>query len=318
MKREEDGFMYKVGIVGYTGMVGQEIAKVLRNHDQVEIVYRKNSKGEEGSLNKCQIVFLATKDPESMEFSKTAAGLGIRIIDMSGAFRLDQDLFEKWYGISHTAKELLPKAVYGMPAFNRDKTAKADIVANPGCYATSVILALRPLKGLIENEVSIVSTSGNSGARRECDEISDDVTYSYGRKHKHVPEMETYTGFKVDFTPIVLRSVYKGINTNIRGVLKDKLRNIPEEEAREIIENAIRSAYCQEDRVFVVRDGKEKMYGTRDVNDTHDIIIKVRVDEGKVYINSLIDNLMKGAASQGVENMNIMFGLPRLTGIINN
>ena len=309
--------MHKIGIVGHTGMVGQEIQKVLYKHDSVEIVYKKNSTLQEGNLNECELIFLATKDLESMNFSKTALENGIKVIDMSGAYRLPLEAFEKWYGLKHLFPGYIGEAVYGMPAFNFEKIAGARLVANPGCYPTSVILALRPLKGLISQEnICIVSTSGNSGARRECDEIDDDVTYSYGRKHKHVPEMEIYSGFKVDFTPIVLRSILKGINTNIRAELADDLKNIGEEAAKQAIENALKQAYCEDDRIFVVSDSEDKVYGTKDVNDTHDMIIKVRVDEGKVYINTLIDNLMKGAASQGVENMNIMLGVPRLKGIV--
>ena len=309
--------MHKIGIVGYTGMVGGEIQKVLANHDKVKIVYKKNSSWEEGSLKDCELVFLATKDEESMNFSKEAFKEGIKVIDMSGAYRLPVSDFERWYGISHSARELLPNAVYGMPAFNCESIKNAAIIANPGCYATSVILALKPLKGLIKDkDICVVATSGNSGARRECDEISDDITYSYGKKHKHVPEMKLYSGFDVDFTPIVLRSVFKGINTNIRAELSDELKALSDAEAQERVEEAIKSAYKDEDRVFVVRDSKDKTYGTKDVNDTHDMIVKVRVDDGKVYINSLIDNLMKGAASQGVENMNIMLGLDRLYGIM--
>lgn len=308
--------MHKIGLVGYTGMVGQELQKVLANHDQVELVYRKNSAGEEGDLAQCEIVFLATKDLESMQFSKEALASGAKVIDMSGAYRLSIQDFESWYGMEHIAAELLEQAVYGMPAIFLQDIQKARLIANPGCYATSVILALHPLQGLIASDVSVVSTSGNSGARRECDETADEVTYSYGRKHKHVPEMERYTGFHVDFTPIVLRSVFKGINTNIRAKLSKELEEICPKEAQQRIEAAIRNAYCQEDRVFIVQDSGEKQYGTKDVNDTHDMLIKVRVDDGKVYINSLIDNLMKGAASQGVENMNILLGLPRLHGLV--
>jgi N-acetyl-gamma-glutamyl-phosphate reductase len=307
--------LYKIGIAGDTGMVGQEIDKVLKGHDKVDIIYRKNSSREEGTLANCDVIFLATKDKESMELSIKAMDSNVKVIDMSGAFRLPQDSFEKWYGMKHEAVGLINEAVYGMPALFFDKIAGAKLVANPGCYPTSVILALHPLVNLLEKEVSIVSTSGNSGARREVESFSNDVAYSYGRKHKHVPEMELYSGFKVDFTPIVLRSIYKGINTNIRAVLKEGLRNMPSEKVAKLIEDTISASFAPADNVYIVKDSSEKVYGTGDVNDTHNMLIKINVDEGKVYINSLIDNLMKGAASQGVENMNIMLGLPRLYSI---
>jgi N-acetyl-gamma-glutamyl-phosphate reductase len=307
--------MYKIGVFGDTGMVGQEIEKVLKRHDRVEIVFRKNSKREEGNLESCDLVFLATKDPESMEFAPPALQLGKRVIDMSGAFRLPQAEFEAWYGLKHTAPEFLEEAVYGMPALLQDQIAEARLVANPGCYPTSVILALRPLKGLVKGEATIVATSGNSGARRDVDALSNEIAYSYGRKHKHVPEMERYSGFRVNFTPIVLRSVFKGINANIRIELAPTLKNLPEAEAVEKLSRAIRAAYQPEDLVFIVEDTDEKQWGARDVVDTHKLLIKVGVDEGFAYICSLEDNLGKGAASQAVENMNIMFGLPRLYGI---
>ena len=308
--------MHNKGLVGHTGMVGQEIQKILSGHDEVKIVYKKNSTAQEGNLKECELIFLATKDEESMNFSNTALENGIKVIDMSGAYRLPLDMFEKWYGLSHLHPEYLGKAVYGMPAINFDKIKNASLTANPGCYPTSVILALKPLKGLIKEEnICIVSTSGNSGARRSCDDISDDVTYSYGRKHKHLPEMEIYSGFRLDFTPIVLRSVFKGINTNVRADLADDLKKLSAQDTETVIEEALKNAYNDQDRIFIVTDTKDKIYGTKDVNDTHDMLIKVRVDEGRVYINSLIDNLMKGAASQGVENMNIMLGLPRLHGL---
>ena len=316
--------MYKIGIFGDTGMVGQEIEKVLENHDQVEIVFRKNSRREVGDLNDCDLVFLATKDPESMVYAAKAFELGKKVIDMSGAFRFPREQFEKEYaprielgpyGSAHQAAALLGEAVYGMPALLRDGIAEAWVVGNPGCYPTSVILALKPLKGLVYGQATIVATSGNSGARKEIENEANEITYSYGRRHKHVPEMERYSSFDVDFTPVVLRSVFRGINTNIKIELAGPLKNLPEAEAVEKLSRAITHAYQPEDLVFVVEDTADKGWGTRDVVDTHKLLIKIRVDAGYAYICSLIDNLGKGAASQAVENMNIMLGLPRLYGI---
>ena len=316
--------MYKIGIFGDTGMVGQEIEKVLKNHDQVEICFRKNSRREEGVLNHCDLVFLATKDPESMVYAPPAFELGKKVIDMSGAFRFSREAFEEEYapriglgpyGSAHQAPDLLAEAVYGMPALLQEQIAEAKVVGNPGCYPTSVILALRPLKGLVQGQATIVATSGNSGARREVEEASNELTYAYGRRHKHVPEMELYSGLSVNFTPIVLQSVFRGINANIRVELTEPLKNLPEAEAVDKLTQTIRGAYQPEDLVFIVEDTADKQWGTKDVVDTHKLLVKVRVDEGFTYICSLEDNLGKGAASQGVENMNMMLGLPRLYGI---
>ncbi len=309
---------YKVGIIGYTGMVGQELTRVFEQgaygilkpeEAEVTVAYRRNSSGEAGNLADCDVVFLATKDKASLESVSECLEAGCKVIDMSGAFRLDKEKFEKWYGMEHTQTELLKEAVYGMPALNREKIKNARLVANPGCYATSVILALYPIKDLVKGEATVVSTSGNSGARKSVEDTSDDWAYSYGHKHKHVPEMAMYSGVSVNFTPVVLRSVFKGINTNIRVQLCDELAAMSNEEARLILEERIKNAYSPLDLVSVVRDSAEEQFGTRVVNDTNAASIKVNVEDGFAYINSCLDNLGKGAASQGVQNFKIMCGI---------
>ena len=238
-----------------------------------------------------------------------------RAVDMSGAFRLSRQRFEKWYRMEHTAPELLKEAAYGLPAYFREQIAEARLVANPGCYPTSVNLALVPIREMVQGEATIVSTSGNSGARREVEGRSNEITYSYGTRHKHVPEMVQYSGLPVNFTPVVLRSVFRGINTNIRVELADDLKRVPEAQACDTLKRSIDARYEAEDLVSVVEDSEEKQWGTGDVVDTHKALLKIRVENGFAYICSLIDNLGKGAASQAVENMNIMLGLPRLHGI---
>ena len=307
--------MIKIALFGDTGMVGQEIERILKHHDGVEVGYRQNSTRQKGDLDACSLAFLATKDPESMVFAADLAKQGKRVVDMSGAFRLTKELFEAGYGIDHTATELLKEAVYGMPALFADEIANAVVVGCPGCYPTSVILSLQPLKGLVQGEATVVATSGISGARREVGDAANEVTYSFGRKHKHVPEMELYSGFRVNFTPVVLHSVFVGINANIRIELVDELKALDAEEAVRRLEDRIASAYTADDLVEVVQDSGDKLWGTADVTGTHGLLIKVRVDEGFAYINALEDNLGKGAASQGVENMNLMLGFDRLHGI---
>jgi len=147
------------------------------------------------------------------------------------------------------------------------------------------------------------------------EEAPNELTYSYGKRHKHVPEMALYSGFPVNFTPIVLRSVFAGINANIRVELVDELKQVNSKEAEAQIRHALSSAYGPDDLVQVVEDTPDEQWGTRDVVGTHKLLIKVGVDEGFVYLCSLEDNLGKGAASQAVENMNIMLGFSRLEGI---
>ncbi len=307
--------MTNIALFGDTGMVGREIERILSHHDQVEIGYRQNSKRQEGDLDACALAFLATKDPESMAFAPDLVKAGKRVVDMSGAFRLPKEMFETWYEMDHTAPDLLEEAVYGMPSVHAAEIKSAKIVGSPGCYPTSVILSLRPLKGLLQGEATVVATSGISGARREVGEEANEVSYSYGRKHKHVPEMERYSGFRVNFTPIVLYSVFVGINANIRVELVDDLKAMPDKDAVKKLQDQIRSVYTADDLVEVVEDSDDKVWGTADVVGTHKLLVKVRVDEGFAYINALEDNLGKGAASQGVENMNLMLGFDRLHGI---
>ncbi len=307
--------MTNIALFGDTGMVGQEIERILDLHDQVEIGYRQNSTRQEGDLDACTLAFLATKDPESMSFASDLIKAGKRVVDMSGAFRLTKELFESGYGMDHTAPMLLEEAVYGMPALHAKEIASARIVGSPGCYPTSVILSLKPLAGLVQGEATVVATSGISGARRTVGHEANEVTYSFGRRHKHVPEMELYSGFRVNFTPIVLHSVFVGINANIRIELSDGLKSLLDDAAVGKLQESIRSAYVPDDLVEVAEDSSDKLWGTADVTGTHKLLIKVRVDEGFAYINALEDNLGKGAASQGVENMNLMLGLNRLHGI---
>ena len=250
-----------------------------------------------------------------MRFAPEALTTGVKVIDMSGAFRLPKAAFETGYGMAHTSPELLKEAVYGLPALFAKQIAQARLVGNPGCYPTSVILALHPLKTLVQGEATIVATSGNSGARAEVETVANEIAYNYGKQHKHVPEMVLYSGFDVNFTPIVLRSVFAGINATIRIELADDLKSLPSDEAATRLREAISRAYDADDLVRVVEDSDAHWWGTRDVVGTNALIIKLGVDDGFAYINALEDNLGKGAATQAIENMNLMQGLPRLYGI---
>lgn len=318
--------MHKIGLYGDTGLVGQEIEKILKNHDKVKIVFRQNltrsifqiQNGNLVALEECNLVILPTPTPASLEIVPQLLGLEKRVIDLSGAYRLKNAAdFEKWYGMKHTSPELLEEAVYGLPAFYQKQIAGARLVANPGCYSTSVILTLNPLQDMIEGvegEIIIYATSGISGARRQVAQKPNVVTYAHADDHQHFPEMRYYSGFDIDFNPIREDTIFSGINANIRAKSAGKLKAMSDENAAKEIIFRLQQAYQPEDLVTVVYDFKDK-YGTGQVIGTHKTLIKVYVKNGKVYISSMIDNLGKGAASQAVENMNIMLGLPRLYGI---
>jgi N-acetyl-gamma-glutamyl-phosphate reductase len=250
-----------------------------------------------------------------MRYAKEALDAGLKVVDMSGAFRLGRAEFEKWYGIGHITPELLNEAVYGMPALYARDIVKARLVAAPGCYPTAAILALKPLVGRVRGTAVIFATSGNSGARREVESGSNEISYAYGDMHKHVPEMHKYTGIDIDFNPVVLRSVFQGINMNIRVELSPELAQLQDAQAATALEDAVRAAYAADDLIEIVCDTKDYQYGTGDVNGSHKLLLKIRARGGFAYINALIDNLYKGAAGQAVEDMNLMLGFPRLRGL---
>ena len=289
MKTCEGQYGHRVGIFGHTGMVGSEIESLLDGHGGVSVVYRENSRGAGGSLSDCAVVFLATKDAESMGIAPRALAAGVRVIDMSGAFRIGCSEFEQWYGLAHAAPQLIGKAVYGLPAAYADAIAGAELVAVPGCYPTAVILALRPLAGLVRGEAVVFATSGNSGARRTVEAEPNEISYAYGTLHKHVPEMHKYTGFDIDFNPVVLRSVFRGINATIRIALSDELSRASAPAAVKKLEDAIGAAYAGDDLVKVVCDTDARQYGTADVVGTNAMLVKIRVDNGRAYITRFDD-----------------------------
>jgi len=268
-----------------------------------------------GNINDCDLVFVSSGVREAINELPKILNLGKRVIDMSGAFRLDKHDFEKWYKVKHPCPESLSESVYGIPSLNRTKIQDARLVANPGCFAISVILPLYPIRKFIRDAVSIVSTSGNSGSGEDTQEESQEWSYDYGRNHQHVPEMEKYSGCRVrNFTPIVMRSVKRGINTNIEASLCRNSELTFDDEWCAYLISKIKDHYIDEDKVVIVQDGDEQ-WGTKHVKYTHLMLMKVRVEDGSAYINCLIDNLFRGAATQAVENMNIMFGFNRLEGI---
>jgi N-acetyl-gamma-glutamyl-phosphate reductase len=308
--------MNQIGIIGDTGMVGSEILRILEHHDKVKVSYKKNSKREEGNVKDCKIVFLATNDEQSLEEAPKLLDLEKKVIDLSGAFRITKDRFEKWYGMEHLCPGLIDEAVYGLPAWNREEVKEAKLVANPGCYPISVLLAIKPISDYLSDPLRINATSGSSGTRKEAEDAPNEQTYSYGRKHRHLPEMEQYSGMIINnFSPIILHSVFRGINANIEAQLSEKCLLHSDEENEKMLRDKIAKAYIPEDLVQVAVDTKDKIWGTGDVVETHKAVIKLNVEDNTLYLTSMIDNLGKGAASQAVENMNIMLDLPRLYGI---
>ncbi|ABK61967.1 MULTISPECIES: N-acetyl-gamma-glutamyl-phosphate reductase [Clostridium] len=338
--------MIKVGIIGSTGYIGQQLVWLLKIHPNVEIVFLSsynyagysfnsvynnykgfvettciNIKEVKTRLKDVDIVFMALPHGKSFEMVKYSLNLGIKVIDLSGDFRLkDSKEYEKWYKIEHPLKEVLKYSVYGLPELFRKDIKKASLICNPGCYATASILALAPLikLDLVEKGSIIVDAkSGVSGAGRalktqslycECNETMK--AYGIGN-HRHTPEIEQELSrfckedIKLTFTPHLV-PINRGIFATCYATLKKDLNKVQLEEAYE-------KFYENDYFIKVMKELVEVKW----IKNSNFCNMNVNIDErtNKVIVSSVIDNLMKGAASQAVQNMNILFGIDEKTGL---
>jgi N-acetyl-gamma-glutamyl-phosphate reductase len=319
---------YSVAIVGVTGYSGREADRLLKTHPSIHVSGRFTSKGDGSAIQayslaavkqmRPDVVITATEHDVSLRIVPELAADGFRVIDMSGAFRLkDPALYPGWYGFEHTATELLQQSVYGIPELFADKVRTAQVVANPGCYATSVILPLSPLysAGVISPDSLVVvdGKSGVSGAGRHpklethfC-EVNENLR-AYGvLRHRHTPEMLAYLpqamAGKFVFTPHLI-PITRGIlstivfqhaqGTSARSVLTDKYAGSP--------------------FVKIWPEGVlPDIHGVAFTNDCH---IGIATSDETTVIVSVIDNLVKGAAGQAIQNLNLMLGCEAETGLI--
>jgi N-acetyl-gamma-glutamyl-phosphate reductase len=334
----------KIGIVGGTGYTGVELLRLLAIHPQAELVVI-TSRGDAGlpvsdmfpslrgyvdllftdpaiaDLSVCDLVFFATPNGIAMQQAKALLLKGVRVIDLAADFRIkDVAIWEKWYGMTHACPDLIAEAIYGLPEINREKIRNAKLVANPGCYPTAVQLGFMPLleAGLIDASFLIADAkSGVSGAGRKAEvhtllaEASDNFK-AYGVSgHRHLPEisqgLEMMNGQPVNltFTPHLLPMI-----RGIHATLYAKLNN------RDVdLQGLFETRYSQERFVDVLPKGSHPE--TRSVRGSNQCRIAVHQPQGgdTVVVLSVIDNLVKGAAGQAVQNMNIMFNLPESMGL---
>jgi N-acetyl-gamma-glutamyl-phosphate reductase len=334
----------RVGIINVTGYVGIELARLLCQHPEVELVSvtGRSAAGQklgrvfphlasldlmiEPKLGEVDLAFSAMPHGESAAEVVPLLDCGIKVIDMSGDFRLkDAGEYQIWYGHAHPAPRLLNKAVYGIPELHRAEIVDSQLVANPGCYSTGAILALLPLasSGAIEPDIIVDSKSGVSGAGRTLKlqshfcEVDEDVCAYALEGHRLMPEMVQEVGL-----------VYRGVTPRItflphlipmnRGILSACYANLipgklPGNNPKEAIKTLYQDYYAEESFVKVV----EAPPHTSHVSGSNYCHIYPTVDPrtGKVIVISCIDNLGKGAAGQGVQNMNVMLGLPETTGL---
>ncbi|MBI2129847.1 N-acetyl-gamma-glutamyl-phosphate reductase [Candidatus Woesearchaeota archaeon] len=272
----------KVGIIGHTGKLGKPLVQILNKHPYAEIVYTESRKeGSTGSLSDAEIVFLALPYGKSGNYLPKLNGK--KLIDLSIDHRLD----DGW--------------VYGLPELNKSKIKAAQKVANPGCYATSIILALAPIKEKISN-VHIASTSGISGAGLEVQEEDNFKIYKEGNAHLQIAEIEKALGLEnALFVP-------QRIDTAYRGIVSTIFCN--HEEFGNLIKEY--NQFYSKSHFIRIADEIE----TKNVNGTNFCDIKPRAYNNKIIIISALDNLIKGGAGQAVQNFNMMHGLDETTGLL--
>jgi|AntRauTorcE11897_2_1112592.scaffolds.fasta_scaffold02387_6 N-acetyl-gamma-glutamyl-phosphate reductase len=335
---------FKVGVIGATGYTGVELLRLLILHTDVhlEVITSESKAGNKISqlhpsldgiadieLQKMEtikdheldLVFLALPHRVSMDFVKEYGLEKFRIVDLSGDFRLnDAALYEKWYEKKHVCPDYLKQAVYGLPELNRDAIRNANLVANPGCYPTSAILALLPLiqQNLIDVDSIIAdSKSGVTGAGSSPKTFTHFPNqfgnfFAYGLKsHRHTPEIETILGtvseapLTVQFTPHLL-PIDRGILTTAYSTSTKALNE-------EMVRDVYLNFYGKEHFVRVV----DQPPSVKNVRGSNFCDLYATYDErtNRVITISAIDNLVKGAAGQAIQNMNLMFGLLENSGL---
>lgn len=347
MKNKNSTNIIKVGIIGISGYSGLEAFEILLKHPHVRVTYigANNTEGKIATIwphlkgksqlickkldlneaaAKCDVLFLAVPHTTSMQLTPKLLKKGKTVIDLSGDYRLNnaQD-YKKWYGQKHLDKINLKKAIYGLPELYREDIKKAQFVSNPGCYPTAALLGLLPLASLYGNiidSITIDAKSGVTGAGRKAHiqysfaELSQNFKAYKPLIHQHVPEINLYLSKvasqlpEIDFVPHLLpinRGILETIYIRLKKPLEEKNLNriyerfyktepfvrILEKDALPELKNVIHSNYC-------------------------DIGLTTRQDKKLIVVTSAIDNLVKGAAGQAVQNMNIIYGFKETEGLL--
>jgi N-acetyl-gamma-glutamyl-phosphate reductase len=344
--------MYKAGIAGATGYTGYELIHLIHRHPQMEIgwVTSENSAGSTvadvhavpwnyplisldeavGRANEVDVVFLCLPHAASIGPVKRFQEAGVRVIDLSADFRLiDQKIYERWYKTQHTAPELLTQFVYGLCEVYREQIKDAELIANPGCYPTSVNLGLYPLAkaGWLSKKVVIDSKSGVSGAGRKAAlpylfvEAHDNLTpYNIGYRHRHIAEMEQVLNtasangepYKFIFSPHLLP-----VN---RGILSTMYVSVPHGVTEAQVRELYAEEYAGEPFIHLLPAGQQaSLHHTTHTNRCAISITPAdptETDGADYIIVATLDNLLKGASGQAIQNFNIAAGLEETLGLL--
>jgi len=336
--------MIKAGIIGGTGYTGVELLRLLVQHPRAEVVTISSrsekerpvadvfpslrgytelcfSDPDEADLESCDVVFAATPNGVAMTHARALMEEGVRLIDLSADFRIvDVSEWSRWYQLEHTCPELVAEAVYGLPEINRERIRDARLVANPGCYPTSVILGLTPLleEGLVKpKELIADAKSGVSGAGRGASvatlfcETSDSFKAYAVPGHRHLPEicqvLTRVAGESVGLTFVPhLVPMIRGIEATLYGQLNDTSVDLT---------RLYQERYAGEPFVDVMPEGSHP--DTRSVRGSNTVRIAChRPQNGNTAVILVVeDNLVKGAAGQAIQNMNLMFGFEEAEGL---
>ena len=343
--------MQKAGVAGATGYIGHELITLIHRHPELEVGWLTSERNagkqfsevfstpwdytlitlEDAYLrtDAVDVVFLCLPHAESMEAVKRFYAAGVRVIDLSADFRLkDVDVYTRWYGVEHSAPELCAEARYGLCELFRSELGGAQLIANPGCYPTSVNLGLYPLAkaGWLGERVIIDSKSGISGAGRKTNltyqfvEANENITpYNVGHRHRHISEMEQVLdtangdgrGHRFLFTPHLL-PVNRGI---LSTMYVEAAAGVTEEQIRELYaEN-----YNGEPFIHLLPPGEQASLahtvGTNRCAIGITAADPLMPDSGEYVITASIDNLIKGGSGQAVQNYNIAVGLDETAGL---
>lgn len=369
--------MIKIGIIGATGYTGLELLRLLQRHPAAQIVWLTSEQsagqrfgdvfavppawGQRPLIKLAQadyaavdLVFCCLPHAAALAPVAAARAAGARVIDLSADYRLrDPAVYQQWYGHAHTEPALLAQAVYGLPELYRDQIAGAGLVANPGCYPTSVILGLAPLAaaGWLRGTIIADSKSGVSGAGRSPSlkthfvEANENLSpYSIGRAHRHLPEMEQEIGRLVmgklvnwetgnlggapahqptnlpiyQFTDLpTYQLIFSPHLVPVsRGMLSTIYVTLPEGVGEAEVRERYEAAYVGEPLTYVLPAGQVATFGHTAHTNTCAIGLTFVPDTPTLIVTSSIDNLGKGASGQAVQNMNVMYGVAETTGLI--
>jgi N-acetyl-gamma-glutamyl-phosphate reductase len=341
----------RAGLVGYTGYSGAELAGLVERHPSAELVLLDHRKADENAgdtrpvpcgpngatshpiphvawkqgavrANRLDVVFTATPPEVSQELVPEILAQGARAVDLSGAFRLPAaDEYQRWYGAAHAQPDLLKQAVYGLPELYRDKIRTACLVANPGCYPTAAICALWPLvkNDLVDRSAGVIcdAKSGVSGAGKNPSpkthfvQVSENFSAYAILKHRHVPEVLRSAGLKeseFSFAAHLLPTQ--------RGILATNYLRLKEPMQLEAVFEIYRSSYAGSRFIRLYPAGSTPQLAYVNGTNYCDIHCTLAADGRRLVVVSCIDNLVKGAAGQALQNMNVMFGLDEAAGLL--